>query len=550
MRLCLAQLNATVGDIDGNAQRVLGAYRKGVDLGADLVVCPEMALLGYPPKDLLDRRELVQYLEEALARLARETGPVGLIAGTVRPNPSPLGRRLLNVAVLLAGGQVQGTWPKTLLPSYDVFDEERYFDTASECRPGRFLGSRIGITVCEDIWNEPTAGLPHPYRRDPVAEVASHGMDFLVNISASPFHAGKLDTRIRLLSRVAQRFHVPVIYVNQVGANDELVFDGRSVVVNRAGEVVALGAAFREDHVWIDLEQAAPIPVPSPSEVEEVIEALCLGVRDYMAKCGFRKAVIGLSGGVDSSVVACLASRALGPENVWGVSMPSRFNLSASLEDARTLSKSLGIRFDVLPIEGIFEQFLKTLEPLFHGTTPGVAEENTQARIRGNLLMGLSNKFGHLLLTTGNKSELAAGYCTLYGDMCGGLAVISDVPKGMIYEMADWFNRGHLVIPRRVIERPPSAELRPNQTDQDTLPPYPVLDAILEAFIEQGLSAEEIVKAGHDPAVVGKVIALINNSEYKRFQAAPGLRVTTKAFGFGRRMPIAKSSKTLMPRSS
>lgn len=545
MKLLLAQLNPTVGDIDRNNLRISDAYRRGSAAGADLIICSEMALVGYPPKDLLDRKEFIANLEEALQKLAAQTGRAGLLAGTVRPNPSPKGRRLLNAAVLMAEGQILGTWPKTLLPTYDVFDEERYFDPALQCKPGFFGGRRIGITVCEDIWNQPIGETPHLYHRDPVGELAGQGVDFLVNISASPFHAGKLSTRIQLLTTIARRYRWPVVYVNQVGANDELIFDGQSVVVNAQGEVAALGAAFREDEVLLDLEQISRVEVPTRSEIEEVIEALCLGIRDYTRKCGFKKVLVGLSGGVDSSVVACLAARAIGPENVWGISMPSQFNLSASLEDARTLSRRLGIRFDALPIQEVFEQYLGTLEPVFQGLPSDVAEENTQARIRGNFLMALSNKFGHLLLTTGNKSELAVGYCTLYGDMCGGLAAISDVPKGMIYQIGEWFNREQEVIPRRVLERAPSAELRPNQTDQDTLPPYPVLDAILEAYIEEGRSASEIVMAGHDPAVVQQVLRMINYSEYKRFQAAPGLRVTSKAFGFGRRMPIAKSSEAL-----
>ena len=548
MKLYLSQLNPTVGDVDGNFERILSAYREASKNGADLVVCPEMAAIGYPPRDLLDRREVTDHLEKALLEFASEIGETGLLLGTVRPNPDPTGRPLINAAVLLSEGQVKETWRKTLLPSYDVFDEERYFEPSTECTPYEFRGNRLGITVCEDIWNRPMPKVPHVYHRNPVEEIFGHGADLLINISASPFHAGKISARLEVLLAIAKQYRWPVVYVNQVGANDDLIFDGQSLVVNADGEVIACGAAFEEDLIPVELETTSSVEFNPLDETKEVVEALCLGIRDYLRKTGFKTALIGLSGGIDSSVVACLAARALGQENVWGIAMPSQFNLSASLEDAQMLSKNLEIRFNVLAIEDIFQQFLTTLKPVFNDLPFNVAEENTQARIRGNLLMALSNKFGHILLTTGNKSELAVGYCTLYGDMCGGLAVISDVPKEMVYEIARWFNRDGEVIPERIITRPPSAELRPDQKDQDSLPPYDVLDRILKAFVEEGRSGDELVADGHDPEVVDHVLRLINLNDYKRNQAAPGLRVTTKAFGGGRRMPIAKSAAVLSRR--
>lgn len=545
MKLFLAQLNPTVGDIDGNAERILAAYGQACEAEADLAVFAEMALVGYPPRDLLDRKDFVQYLEGSLQRLARRIGAVPAVLGTVRPNPSK-GRPLLNAAVVLSKGQIVETVPKTLLPNYDVFDEERYFEPASENRLTRLDGYRLGITVCEDIWAQAAEGVPHQYHRDPIEELVAQRPDVLINISASPFNAGKLSKRVELLSKIARRHKLPVVYVNQVGANDDLIFDGRSMVLSAEGEPVGIAAGFREDAICVDLESAPPVRPPEIDATEEVVEALSLGIRDYLRKCGFQKALIGLSGGIDSAVVACLAARALGPENVWGLSMPSKFNLSASLDDSRALASNLGIRFDVLPIQGIFEEYLETLGPLFGDLPFSVAEENTQARVRGSLLMALSNKFGHLVLATGNKSEVAVGYCTLYGDTCGGLAPIADLPKGMVYRTAEWFNREKEVVPRRIVERAPSAELRPDQKDQDSLPAYDKLDLVLKGFVEEGKSRSQLLDEGHDTDVIDHVLRLINISEYKRFQIAPALRVTTKAFGVGRRMPIAKSFDVLM----
>ncbi len=557
MKIALAQINPTVGDISGNLHRVQEAYCHAVKEGADLVVCPEMVLLGYPPKDLLERPEILERLDSALKDLEAMVCEMGLIVGTVLPSPGP-GRPLINAAVLLADGRVLQTVAKSLLPTYDVFDEERYFEPATSNEAIEFKGQRLGITVCEDIWKHATEDVPHDYGRDPAAELASQGIDILINISASPYNAGKAVSRLELLSLVAQKFESPIVYVNQVGANDELIFDGRSMALNASGQVTCVLPGFEESMSIIDTKSMAEVDGSDCAssrggsaprdDMEEIVDALSLGIRDYLRKCGFKKGLIGLSGGIDSSVVACLAARAIGAENVWGISMPSQFNLSASYEDSKVLAENLGIRFDSLPIQDVFDSYLKTLAPVFENRPFDVAEENTQARIRGGLLMACSNKFGYIVLTTGNKSELAVGYCTLYGDMCGGLAVISDVPKCMVYEMAEWFNREEEAIPRRVIDRPPSAELRPDQKDQDSLPPYEDLDSILSAFVEEHRSRDEILQSGHDREAVDKVLRLINLNEYKRSQAAPGLRVTTKAFGFGRRMPIAKSFDVLMGR--
>lgn len=545
MKIAMAQINPTVGDISGNLHKVQEAYCHAVKDGADLLVCPEMVLLGYPPKDLLERSEIHKRLESAMKDLEAMVNDVGLIFGTVVRNTGH-GRPLINAAVLLAEGQTLQTVTKSLLPTYDVFDEERYFEPAISSEPIAFKGQRLGITICEDIWKHAEEDVPHDYGRDPAAELAGKGIDILINISASPYNKGKAELRQELLCRVARKFEVPIIYVNQVGANDELIFDGRSTALNASGQVVCVLPGFEEGMGIIDTNAMIEVSVSTGDEMEEIVDALSLGVRDYLRKCGFRQGLIGLSGGIDSSVVACLAARALGPENVWGISMPSNFNLSSSYEDSKILAEKLGIRFDTLPIQDIFDTYLKALAPVFEGRPFGLAEENTQARIRGGLLMACSNKFGNIVLTTGNKSEMAVGYCTLYGDMCGGLAVISDVPKCMVYAMADWFNREEEVIPRRVIDRPPSAELRPDQKDQDSLPPYEILDAILKAFVEEHRSREEILQIGFEVDAVDKILHLINFNEYKRSQAAPGLRVTTKAFGFGRRMPIAKSFDVLM----
>lgn len=540
MKIALAQINTTVGDVSGNARRVLAAYRRAVDVGADLLVTPELALAGYPPRDLvLDAAFLAQNIT-AVEELARATGPTALLVGFVGRHEGQPGRRATNAVALLQHGQIAAIRTKTLLPTYDVFDEDRYFEPATENLPVLLNGLPVGLTICEDLWNDADFWDERRYRRDPARELVAAGARLIINASASPWTLGKQRVRHDLVANLAQRSGCPVVYCNLVGGNDELVFDGASLVFNGAGRLVAAGQAFAEDFLVVEPESAAPLtPVSLPDE-ELLYRALVLGVRDYLHKCGFRSAVLGLSGGIDSALTAVIAAEALGRENVRGVSLPSEFSSAGSLDDARQLAANLGIRYDVIPIQPLFAQAREQLRDVFAGRAEDTTEENIQARLRGVLLMALSNKFGSLLLTTGNKSELAVGYCTLYGDMCGGLAVISDVPKTMVYRLSRWINREREIIPEPSITKPPSAELRPNQTDQDSLPPYDILDAILEAHVVAGQNAEQIIAAGYDPATVRRLLRLIQLNEYKRRQAAPGLKVTTKAFGVGRRMPVAR----------
>ncbi|WP_423441415.1 NAD+ synthase [Limisphaera sp. VF-2] len=539
MRLLLAQLNPTIGDFAGNVRRLLEVYREGAAAGVDLVVAPELYVTGYPPRDLLYDRSFLAANRAALEELAAAAGTTALLVGFVDESASRPGRGLANAAALLQSGRVVAVRHKTLLPTYDVFDEDRYFDPAPSNPPVDFRGRRLGITICEDIWNDEDFWPERRYRSNPPADLVAAGAEILVNLSASPWWLGKTRTRYAMLQSLARKLQRPVVFCNQVGGNDELVFDGHSLVFDAQGRLIAEGRAFEEDLLWVDLEDAQPRAFCEPSEEAMVWAALVLGTRDYFRKCGFQRAVLGLSGGIDSALTACIAARALGAENVHGLSLPSQYSSPGSLQDARELARRLGIRYDVLPIQSVFEACRAQLAPLFAGLAEDVTEENLQARIRGLLLMALSNKFGSLLLTTGNKSELAVGYCTLYGDMNGGLAVISDVPKTMVYRLARWVNREREIIPEACLTKPPSAELRPNQTDQDTLPPYEVLDAILEAFVVRGQTMEEMVAAGFDRVTVEQVVRMIQRSEYKRRQAPPGLKVTTKAFGIGRRVPVA-----------
>ncbi|MBX3731189.1 MAG: NAD+ synthase [Verrucomicrobiae bacterium] len=546
MRLALAQLNTTVGDIAGNEARILEAYRRGVAAGADLVVVPELALTGYPPRDLLLRPAFIRAQQDALARLTRASGSAGLLVGHVGINPHRPGREFTNAASLLSGGDVVATREKTLLPTYDVFDEDRYFEPATSNLPVAFAGRRLGITICEDLWNDEDFWPERRYRPNPAVALAEAGADLLVNLSASPWHLGKERTRHAMLASLAAKARCPVAYCNLAGGNDELVFDGQSLVCRPDGSLAAQGAAFAEDFLAVDLETAAAQAPRVLSDEALLRDALVLGTRDYLHKCGFRSAVIGLSGGIDSALVAALAVEALGPAQVRGLALPSQYSSEGSVADARELAANLGIRFDVVPIQPPFAAVREQLQPLFEGRGEDTTEENLQARLRGVTLMAMSNKFGSLLLTTGNKSELAVGYCTLYGDMCGGLAVISDVPKTWVYRLARWMNadareRGaRPPIPEGSLTKPPSAELRPNQTDQDSLPPYEVLDGILEGYVVRSLSVESLIGEGWREPDVRRVIRLIEGSEYKRRQAAPGLKVTTKAFGVGRRVPIAQ----------
>jgi NAD+ synthetase len=538
MKLALAQINTTVGDLRGNTGKILDAYRRAAAAGADLVLTPELAVTGYPPRDLLAKRRFVEDNLCALNELASQIGDTGLLAGYVDINPQRPGRDYFNAVALIHRGKIIARRYKSLLPTYDVFDEDRYFQPAGANDPVQWNGRRLGLTICEDVWSQDY--LPaRLYQRHPVDDFGK--IDLLLNISASPYHLGKEPIRHEMLSAVARQHKVPLAYCNLVGGNDELIFDGNSLVFDAAGNLLAHGAAFREDLLIVDLDSPSTISRQPCSPVAALHDALVLGLRDYAGKCGFKSAVLGLSGGIDSAVTACLAVAALGKENVVGVSMPSQFSSPGSIDDARALAGNLGIRWETIPIQPAFEQMKATMSGMFRGLPEDATEENMQARIRGQILMAISNKFGHLLLTTGNKSELAVGYCTLYGDMAGGLAVIADVPKTTIYELARHINRRQAVIPEASLTKPPSAELRPNQTDQDSLPPYEVLDAILTRYVEESKSAAEIVKeTGYAEALVRDIIRKIDLNEYKRKQAPPCLRVTTKAFGIGRRVPIAQ----------
>ena len=540
MKVALAQINPTVGGFPGNEEMLRAAYQRGVAAGADLVVTPELVVTGYPPRDLLLKNGFIKKNLEVVERLAAETGETGLILGCVGRHEGKPGRNATNSAALLHQGKILATRAKTLLPTYDVFDEDRYFEPAQGNSPVEFKGAKLGLTICEDAWNDAGFWRDRRYREDPVGHLVEKGAEAIINISASPWHLGKGRMRHEMLASLAAKTARPMIYCNVVGGNDELVFDGGSLVLDAKGRTLAHGTRFQEDFLVVDLEDA-PIINPNESEDEELLhDALVLGVRDYLGKCGFKSAVIGLSGGIDSAVTACLAVAALGSENVRGVTMPSQYSSSGSVDDARKLAANLNIQCDLAPIKTVFDTLKSELAPLFEGRAEDVTEENMQARLRGLMLMSISNKFGSLVLTTGNKSELAVGYCTLYGDMCGGLAVISDVPKTMVYQLARWINRDREVIPTATIEKAPSAELRPDQKDEDSLPPYDVLDAILEQYVVEGRSVPQIVEQGFEPETVRRIARLIDLNEYKRRQAAPGLKVTSKAFGVGRRIPVAQ----------
>ena len=542
MKLGLAQVNTTVGDFAGNLALILTAYERGVSSGAELVVAPELAITGYPPRDLLLKSGFIEGNLAALTELAQSVGEVGLVVGHVGINERQPGRPAVNAVSLLHHGKVAATRTKTLLPTYDVFDEDRYFEPATDNAPVIFNGRQLGLTICEDVWNDDAFWSDPRYRANPVDGLVEQGAEVIVNVSASPWNLGKEGMRREMLASLAAKAQRPVVYCNAVGGNDELVFDGGSLALNAQGEVLAAGAQFAEALVEVDLDGAVQ-SVAEPDEMALLHDALVLGVRDYLGKCGFRSAVIGLSGGIDSAVTAALAVRALGAENVRGISMPSPYSSQGSLDDSEALAANLGIQYDVIGIHAGFEMMKASLEPIFGDRPEDVTEENMQARLRGLILMAASNKFGSLVLTTGNKSELAVGYCTLYGDMCGGLAVISDVPKTKVFELARWINRDGEIIPEATITKPPSAELRPDQKDEDSLPPYEVLDAILERYVVESQSVAEIVAGGFDEATVERVVRLIDLNEYKRRQAAPGLKVTSKAFGVGRRIPVAQRYK-------
>jgi NAD+ synthase/NAD+ synthase (glutamine-hydrolysing) len=545
MRIAIGQINTTVGDLAGNADLMIRVARQAAQGGARLVIFPELAVVGYPPRDLLEKPSLYEQVLEAEKRLAAETAALDLVIiyGTVRPSAASTGKRAVNIAAVLERGRIVFEQTKMLLPTYDVFDEGRYFLPAEKQEVFRLLGADVALTVCEDAWNDKQFWERRLYARDPVEELVNAGARLLITINASPFHMGKRELRRQIFSATARRHGIPVIYVNQVGGNDQLVFDGSSFAMNAAGEIIASAASFAEDLVFVDpFTGEGDLHENLSDACESVYEALVLGTRDYIQKCGFRQVLLGMSGGIDSSLVAVLAADAVGPDNVTGVAMPGPYSSEASLRDARALAGRLGIRFEVVPINAVYETFLAALDPLFGNLPRDVTEENLQARIRGVTLMSLSNKWGALVLTTGNKSELAVGYCTLYGDMAGGLAVISDVPKTLVYQLARVANRRHPdAIPESVFEKAPSAELRPNQKDSDSLPPYETLDAILRLYVEEYLPPRQIADALQLPLeLVRDVVNKVDRNEYKRQQAAPGLKVTTKAFGMGRRFPIAQ----------
>ncbi len=541
MKVAIAQINTTVGDFDGNLAKILDRIHWAKKGGADIVVFPEMAITGYPPNDLLERPSFILNNVETLEKVARKVDKdIAVIVGHVSVNESTTGKGLFNSAAVIIDGQVKYVQNKTLLPTYDVFDEARYFEPGNEHDVITFKGRTFGVTVCEDIWYNAELSGRRLYNVDPIARLVEKGAEFIVNISSSPFVVEKVRLRETLLANVARQYKIPIVYVNLVGGNDELIFDGRSMLINGEGRVVREGGAFVEDAFIVDLDHIAQIPKRQDLEMmEEVYEALVLGVRDYVKKCGFSKVVIGLSGGIDSALVAAIAVDALGADNVMGIAMPTRFSSEMSLKLARSLAKNLSIPLKTISIDELYQNYLDLLAPEFDKKESDTTEENLQARLRGNILMAFSNKFHALVLSTGNKSELAVGYCTLYGDMAGGLAVISDIPKTMVYELARYINRDSEVIPTGIIDRPPSAELKPDQTDQDSLPPYDILDQILKAYIEDRRSISVIKEMGFEKAVVEDVVRRIDRSEYKRRQAPPGLKVTTKAFGRGRRCPIA-----------
>jgi NAD+ synthase (glutamine-hydrolysing) len=542
MRIGLAQINTIVGDLRGNCEKIERAYAQLVEAGADLVIFPELVVCGYPPRDLLFKTRFVKDTEEALAGVAASTGKVPALIGFVEKNPSEKGRRFYNSAAWCEKGKIRHVARKCLLPTYDVFDEDRYFEAAREPLVMKWKGWRLGITICEDIWTGPIIETSRHYATDPLSHFKDADIDIVLNLSASPWHYGKDSTRQAIVRAAALRVGKPVVYVNAVGGNDELVFDGHSMIMSEAGELRCGLAPFREDLQVFDLEKDSVSLDPEflRDSLADIHDALVLGLRDYAHKSGFKRGLVGLSGGINSALTAVLAVEALGRENVIGISLPSSISSEHSKSDAEALAKHLGIAFHTLPIAGVVEAATMALQPVFGDAEPDVTEENIQARARGLLLMAVSNKKGALLLTTGNKSEVAVGYCTLYGDMAGGLAVISDLPKTRVYALSHWVNREREIIPWNTIQKPPSAELRPDQKDEDSLPPYHILDAILKRYIEEGQSSAEIIEAGYQEDIVRDIIRKVDLNEYKRKQAAPGLKITPLAFGVGRRIPIVQ----------
>ena len=545
MKIALGQINPTIGDFTGNSKKIIESSRQALALGAEMILFPELAVCGYPPRDLLEKPAFVERNQVVLKQIAQAVPQITIVCGFVSPAKVETGKSVMNSAAVLRQGAVQFVQSKMLLPTYDVFDELRYFDPAESQKLLPLAGKEFALTICEDAWNDKHFWHRRLYRVDPVDELLHAGGNMVLNISASPFHLGKRELRRQMLATIARDNKVPVLFVNQVGGNDSLIFDGSSMVIAPDGRIVAQAKSFEEDLVIFDSEtMRGDMHEQVPPGMASAYAALALGTRDYVRKCGFSKVVIGLSGGIDSALTAAIAVDALGKENVTGIAMPSQYSSEHSIKDARELACKLGIRFEVIAIGDVFDGYRKALAPLFAGKPEDVAEENIQSRIRGNILMAFSNKFGALVLTTGNKSEVGVGYCTLYGDMVGGLGVISDVPKTMVYELSRYVNSLKPVIPQSTIDKPPSAELRPGQKDSDTLPPYEVLDNILEDYIEDYRTAEQIAAdRGYDVRLVRDVVRMIERSEYKRQQAAPGLKITPKAFGLGRRFPIAQKSE-------
>ncbi len=547
MLIALAQLNPLIGAFAKNIDKMERFVSEARKEGAHLIIFPELSFIGYPPRDLLDRPAFFEQSKLHWVRLEEMSKDISIICGAITENPDLSGKPYYNSALFFEKGKLIATANKRLLPFYDVFDEERYFEPGKETCCIEWREEKLGITVCEDVWNKEGILPRRYYPCDPVVDISQFGPSFLINIAASPYFMGKVESILMpLLKRVSREVNAPVIYVNQTGGNDELIFQGHSMVCMPNGEIVARATSFDEDMIIFDTETLkGDMKRTFSDNVDEVIDALCMGLRDYVKKCGFEKVVIGMSGGIDSAVTACIAALSLGPEKVLGVGLPGPYSSKESVEDAFEVSSRLKIDWQIIPIVKLFDSALDALRPAFDGFKPDVTEENIQARLRGLILMALSNKFGRLLLSTGNKSELAVGYCTLYGDMNGGLAVLGDVPKTLVYKIARRLQEKYNWIPERVITKPPSAELRPNQKDQDTLPPYEVLDKILELYIEENKSYEEIVNEGLDPDIVNHVLTMVERNEYKRRQAPPVLKVTSKAFGTGRRMPIAHGYKPI-----
>ncbi|MBA3034933.1 MAG: NAD+ synthase [Desulfobacterium sp.] len=546
MKIAIAQINPVIGDFEFNFSLIKSFADKAIRQDCDLVVFPELSITGYPPRDLLEKKDFIETNLSYLLRLVDEIRGIGVICGFVDKNTGYEGNPLYNSAVLFENGKILHKTNKRLLPTYDVFDESRYFEAGAQCAPYSYKDKKIGIAICEDAWNDNNSTDKKNYHLNPVGLMIKDGANLIINISASPFHMGKQQFRQNMFGAIARKYKVPFVFVNQIGGNDSVLFDGTSAVFDINGEIAALARDFEEDLIFYDTDrQSGSIlkenmhPVSECSN-EAVLKALIMGTRDYVNKCGFSKVVLGLSGGIDSALTAFIAAHAIGPENVFTVFMPSVYTSKENYEDTRKLAENIGTKFEIIPIDGVFAQFLKIVSPSFKENEPEVTEQNIQARIRGTILMALSNRENRILLSTGNKSELAVGYCTLYGDMNGGLAVISDIPKTIVYEIAHFINRNKEIIPANIIKKAPSAELKPDQTDQDDLPPYDLLDSILKGYIEELKGAKELIAQGFDAKTVKDIILRVDRNEYKRHQAAPGLKVTSKAFGYGRRYPLAQ----------